>query len=71
MDEGQVDRGGFRNVDGNDDGYDTNHGERDLEAAAVIGEVDGGGSRADSETLMVAMMVTTPTTERGTWKWQQ
>ena len=46
MDEGHVDSGGFRNVDGDDDGYNTNHGERDLEAAAVIGEVDGGGSRA-------------------------
>ena len=36
--------------------------------AAVIGEVDGVGSRKYSETLMTAMMATTPTKERGTWK---
>ena len=34
----------FRNVDDGDDGDDTNQGERDVEAAAVLGEVDGGGT---------------------------
>ena len=35
-----------------------------MEAAAVIGEVDGEGSRANSELLMAAMMVTTPIVPR-------
>ena len=54
-------------VDCGDDGDDSNHGERErgeVEAAAVIGEVGGEGSRANSELLMAAMMATTPIVPR-------
>ena len=65
-------------VDCGDDGDDSDHGERErgeVEAAAVIGEVDGEGSRANSELLMAAMMVTTPIVprregERGGGRWR-